>query len=123
MKHALRYYEFLSVQPTIFGTEEQDIFRISASNSGISVTVYQQGNTKRNKASYQRRFYPGETKKIFIRGLGGNDRFIVDQGVSSYIKLYLEGGEGNDEYSVQGKIKTRIDDVNKSTSKPVLAQK
>jgi hypothetical protein len=121
MKHAIRYYEFLSAQPTIFGTEEQDVFRISSTNSGISINVRQPGSNKKDKVTYQRKFYPRETKKIFIRGLGGNDRFIVDQTVSSSIKLYLEGGDGNDEYSVKGKIKTRIDDTNKASTKAALA--
>ena len=123
MKHAMRYYEFLSAQPMITGTDEPDIFTITSNDSALFVVVRRAGSSKNKKAIYQRKFNPSETKRISIIGLGGNDSFIVDQNVTSSIKLYLKGGEGNDEYSVHGKIKTRIDDLDQSTSKSVLAHK
>ena len=123
MKHAVRYYQFLAAQTTILGTEEQDIFDISANKSGLMITVRQPGNRQKKKVIYQRKFDASETKKISIHGFGGDDRFIIDQNVSSSIKLYLQGGDGNDEYIVNGKIKARIDDIKKSTPRHVLAQK
>lgn len=56
-------------------------------------------------------------------GLDGNDHFSIDENVSSSIKLQLKGGEGNDVYNVQGKIKTVIEDDNKTTVKVALVQK
>ena len=123
MKHAIRYYEFLATQITLLGTEEHDIFDISANNPGLTITVRQPGNRQNDKIIYRRKFHPSETKKISIRGLGGNDRFIIHPNVSSSIRLYLQGGDGNDEYSVNGKIKTRIDDIKKSTPRAVFVQK
>ena len=100
-----------------------DIFDISANNPGLTITVRQPGNRQNDKIIYRRKFHPSETKKISIRGLGGNDRFIIHPNVSSSIRLYLQGGDGNDEYSVNGKIKTRIDDIKKSTPRAVFVQK
>jgi hypothetical protein len=72
---------------------------------------------------YHRKFHPQETKRIFIKGFGGNDQFTVDQNVSSSIRLYLDGGNGTDVYSLKGKIKTRIEESNKTAARPTLAQK
>lgn len=49
-------------------------------------------------------------------GLGGNDHFIVNEKVSSSIKLALKGGEGNDSYSLKGKIITTVEDDEKSNN-------
>jgi hypothetical protein len=123
MKYGMRYYDFLAIHPTISGSNEHEIFRISSDSSGISVTIQQISNNKNNKIVYKRKFNTWETKKISIKGFGGDDQFNVDQNVSSPIKLYLEGGDGNDLYTVSGKIKTKIEDRHKTSGKSVLAQK
>ena len=120
MKYAMNYYHFLARHPVIFGTDDQELIRISSCDSGICVTV--QGN-KNNQIIYSRKFNPRETKRIFVKGQDGNDQFIVDENVSSSIKLYLEGGDGNDLYSVKGNIKTKIEDDNKVSGKSVLVHK
>lgn len=122
MKHAMDYYVFLASHPVISGTDENETFRISSNDSGISVTVYHKEPGNKNKITYQRSFRHGETKKISIRGLGGNDQFNVDKDVLSSIKLYLEGGEGKDLYSLGGKIKTRVIDSNRAIARQTLAQ-
>ncbi len=122
MKHAMRYYDVLAIHPVVDGTDENETFRISSDSSGISVSIYEMDENKKSTTVYHRKFIPRDTKKISMRGFGGNDQFNVDSDVSSSIKLYLEGGDGDDRYFVAGKIKARIFDSKKATAKSALAQ-
>ena len=120
MKHGMRYYKFLTSHTVIEGSDEIEFFRISSDGKNICVSV--QEKSPGQKTIYQRTFNPDETKKISIRGLGGDDQFLVTEDVSSLIRLNLEGGDGKDAYHVNGKIRTRIDDRDKP-GKFVLARK
>jgi hypothetical protein len=122
MKQGMRYYRFLAATPFIIGCEQQDFVTIDSEERGILVTISRKNGDDKNAIVYRRKFNPHHTKKIFIRGLSGNDHFKIDEKVSSRIKLQLEGGEGNDVYTVRGRIKTRIGDTD-STTRIVFARK
>jgi hypothetical protein len=121
VEHAMKYYNFLATHPYIVGTDEQEFFKVDAEGDKLSITVSRDGTGNKDQVIYQRTFDQSDTKKIFIIGLGGNDHFDIDEKVSSKIKLQLEGGEGNDIYSVKGKIKTKIED-DKTKSKTALVK-
>lgn len=124
MKHAMNYYEFLATRPIITGTDNNEWFTITKEGKGICVTVRRRAARQENDIVYQRIFNPRDTKQIRMEGLGGNDNFEVDENVSSPIKLYLEGGDGEDHYSVKGKIRARTDQDKKTTgTKSGLASK
>jgi hypothetical protein len=120
MKNAMKYYRFLAANPVIVGTDGQESFRITSEGKNISVTIL--NRSKNTEILYRRKFYRRETNKISIMGLAGNDLFSIDEKVSSPIRLNLDGGEGNDVYTLKGKIRYKIGD-NDSTVKTVLAQK
>ena len=123
LEHAMKYYRFLATNAYIIGSDQQEIFTIRKEGENISVTTERNSAKGKSEVIFQRIFKQHETKKIFILGLDGNDHFDIEENVSSSIRLRLQGGDGNDVYSVKGKIKTRIEDDNKSTGKIVLAKK
>lgn len=122
LKHAMRYYKHLAVNPFIIGTEERDLFTIKSEGRHVSVSVSRNAPDKKNSIIYQRKFNPRHTKTICIMGLGADDEFQIEESVSSSIKLQLQGGAGDDEYHVKGKIKTRVEDT-VASGKRALAQK
>ena len=121
LEHALNYYRFLATKAYIIGTNEEEVFKIGKDGEDITVTAMRSNSEDKNQVFYQRKFRQKDTKQIFILGLDGNDRFDIDEAVSSSIKLVLQGGKGNDIYSVKGNIKTRIEDENGATDKTALA--
>jgi hypothetical protein len=118
--HAMRYYKFLAGNVYVLGTDEGEYFKVTAEGDRISVTAFSKKSGSKENITYQRTFNENDTRKIFIIGLGGKDHFEVDEKVSSSITLQLEGGKGDDVYSVRGKIRTKIEDKS-IDSKKVLA--
>jgi len=122
-EHAIKYYRFLARNAFIIGSDKEEFFTIKNEGENISVTGYRNKSTNKDQIIYQRIFNQKHTRKIFIMGLDGNDHFDIKDNVSSSIKLQLEGGDGDDVYIVNGKIKTRIEDDNKATGKLTTTQK
>ena len=118
-KQAMKYYNFLARGVTVTGSNEADYFHIQNDNGGIKLSVYNKnkdGDT--TSLNYQRTFTHKETKELFIYGLNGNDKFVVDDNVSSRIKLRIVGGKGNDSFYLGGNIKKTLYDL--STEKNVI---
>jgi hypothetical protein len=123
LEHAISYYQFLATKAYVIGTDDEEFFKIGKDGDDITVTATRNNSKDKDKIFYQRKFKQKDTKQIFILGLDGNDHFEIDDTVSSSIKLVLQGGKGNDVYSVKGNIKTRIDDENYGINKTALAIK
>jgi hypothetical protein len=123
MEHAMRYYRFLAAHPMVRGTDENELVSIAADGSNLSITIFELGVGKKDRVVYHRKFTPKETKRITILAFGGNDQFEIDKNVRSRIRIFLEGGDGQDVYNVKGQIKTRISDEQQIPGKSVLAHK
>ena len=117
----MKYYRFLATNAFIIGTDDQEFFTIKKEGDNITVIGSATNSADKDQVIYQRTFTRKDTRKIFIKGLGGNDHFDIDENVSSSIILQLEGGDGDDLYNVKGDIKTRIEDHNNAGSKTSLA--
>lgn len=105
-KHAMKYYAFLASNPVVNGTDENEFFSVQMSGSGVAVTV--KGSQESKRILYNRVFTADETKIISLRGFAGNDQFVISQNVSSSIRVLVEGGDGNDEYKIQGKVRAKV---------------
>ncbi|MGZ5134872.1 MAG: hypothetical protein ACXWCG_06970 [Flavitalea sp.] len=123
MKYAMRYYRFLATHPIVRGTDGEELIWIGSDENNISITIFEHGVKDNERIIYHRKFTAKETRRITIMGLGGNDQFELDKNASSHIRIFLEGGEGQDVYHVKGNIKTKINDEQKTIDKPVLAHK
>jgi hypothetical protein len=104
---AMRYYRFLSRYVTVLGSDEAERFHITGNKDSLTVSVYPV-KEQQSKAIYQRTFYPEETHKIYLIGLAGDDKVIVDETVSTRIKLEVDGGKGEDVIDIKGKLKHKI---------------
>ncbi|MEO6329351.1 MAG: metallophosphoesterase [Ginsengibacter sp.] len=111
-KEALKYYSFLSKNVDVVGSNEVEYFRVKQAGEGVQVIVH--GQTKASDSGfvmYNRVFNKRQTGEIRLYGLNGNDRFDVDDDVTSKIRLRIIGGKGNDTFNIKGNIKNSIYDL------------
>ena len=57
---------------------------------------------------YQRAFIPRVTKKITLHGLGGKDNFVIDESVSSPIRLFIYANKNESHFDLNGKVRHRL---------------
>jgi hypothetical protein len=101
------YYTFLSKVVVVTGSNDEEVFTVSMNSGKLHVRVT---NASGTRTIYQRSFDADDTKQIELIGLKGNDRFIVEDNVTTKINLVLDGGDGKDYYEVKGRIKNKIID-------------
>jgi hypothetical protein len=116
LENAMKYYEFISGNVTVFGTEEKELFTVSG-NKKIIVTVYRSGKKQASEKIYERSFDPDETGFVYLEGLGGDDEFLIDKTASSRIKIKIRGGKGRDVYDLKGQIKSKVYDFARENNK------
>ncbi len=104
----LKYYRFLSTDVMINGTDEEEIFRLSQKAGKLTVSVWAQKNGSEGRKLYERNFTGNQTRNLTLTGLGGKDQFIIEEGVESRIFVRISGGDGSDNYILNGKIRTTI---------------
>jgi hypothetical protein len=114
-KEALKYYNFLSKDVNIIGSNKKEYFKVSGVGDDLQVKVF-----KRTKASdsatliYNRIFDHKNTREVRLYGLAGNDVFEVDDQAKAGIRLRLIGGRGNDTFNVRGSVHNDIYDLKDS---------
>lgn len=115
---ALTFYRFLSKVVTIPGTGKSEFFHIKNHPQGLQVTVYKMKDGNDTTAVlYQRVFQDDVTKEIRLFGLNGDDKFEIDENVSSRIKLRIIGGKGDDTFDLKGKVKNYVYDLSTEDNK------
>ncbi|MGK2860570.1 MAG: BamA/TamA family outer membrane protein, partial [Chitinophagaceae bacterium] len=113
---SLKYYKFLAKEVDILGSNENEKFSITNFNDSLKLTVYSyRKNADTNFVIYQRIFDQRETQEIRLYGFNGEDRFEVDSGMTSSIRVRMIGGRGNDSFFIKSRLKTFVyDNVNDS---------
>ncbi|NTS39730.1 hypothetical protein HRG84_02330 [Flavisolibacter sp. BT320] len=110
-KQAMKYYRSLARTVQVEGSSEREWFALTPAEKGFRLQIYQlQPGGERGAKLYDRTFVRSETFKLTLNGLGGNDRFTIDEAVRTRIRLYLNGGEGDDRYELGGDIRTAVFD-------------
>ncbi len=118
-KNVMKYYNFLARGVTVTGSNEAEYYHLQNDNGRVKLSVYDKGKDgDTSDIVYQRSFTRKETKELVIYGLNGNDKFVVDDDISSRIKVRIVGGKGNDTFDLKGNIKKTLYDL--STEKNVL---
>ena len=111
--YAKQYYNFLSKQVDVIGSEKSEYFNIQTSGDSTNVSVYRmKDGVKENDPFYNRTFYPGKTKIIYVYGIDGNDVFKIDGDNSIQIKII--GGADRDSIIQTGKGKVFVFDDKKN---------
>jgi hypothetical protein len=113
-QESLKYYKFLSKEVDILGSNENEKFTITAVNDSVMLTVFSYRKTAdTNFVMYKRVFDQRLTKEIRLYGFNGEDKFEVDSGMHSSIRIRMIGGRGKDSFFIKGRLKTFVyDNVN-----------
>ncbi|MET0394810.1 MAG: BamA/TamA family outer membrane protein, partial [Chitinophagaceae bacterium] len=109
---ALRYYRFISKEVEVLGSNDNEFFRVTdGGGDSIKLTVYSyRKHADTNFVMYQRVFDPKITKEIRMYGFNGADRFQIDSGLHSSIRIRMIGGRGNDSFAVKSPLRTIVYD-------------
>lgn len=111
------YYDFISEQVNVLGSNQQEYFKITEAGKGFRIKVFKR--TKQSDSAslmYDRMFTPNETDEVHLYGFNGNDIFDVDEGVHSKVRLRIIGGKGHDTFDVRGRLRNFIYDVSYDTN-------
>ncbi|MDZ7659019.1 BamA/TamA family outer membrane protein [Fodinibius sp.] len=97
-KFAERYYEILSDEVNVFGSDKDELFLVDRKENGqTEISVFNLNNEGEKESQiYSRLFLPGETEEIRLYGFGGDDRFEISGKNSKEITVRIIGGEGVD---------------------------
>ena len=96
------YYSYLSTLQTIVGTDYDDLFEITRLPDGKTlVRSFTTINGIKSDTLIDRTFSRTDTKEIWIYGLNGNDRFIVNGEGDDLIFLRIIGGRDKDSFSLK----------------------
>ena len=112
LPNAMKYYRFISNTVDISGTDEEELFEIKKQEKDIVISIYRlTKDEKSDKKIYERIFKSEETRFINLNGLGGNDRFFIEEDLSSDIKIKINGGDGKNVYDLnKGNLKVIVYD-------------
>lgn len=95
---ALDYYDFLSKEVNVTGSNKKEFFDIERlNNDETRVRIYKSNKEGlKNKLLYDRTFLHRDTRELRLYGLKGSDVFSVRGDVSKSLKVRIIGGPGKD---------------------------
>ena len=105
----LKYYDFLSEEVNIVGSNKQELFTITKMpERKVQVTVHKiDKNNNISSKIYDRVFDEKVTRQLMIYGLEGRDSFVVRGGPTT-IKMRLIGGPGDDHFNNESNRGKRV---------------
>jgi hypothetical protein len=102
-KYAKQYYSYLSKTVTVLGSEKKELIELNVlPDEKIGVDIFKinkEGNII-DTPYYSRRFSTGETKELFIYGLGKKDILKVQGEKKSKIKIHVIDPQNKDSIIV-----------------------
>ncbi len=104
------YYDFISRKVNVLGGNQDELFRLRGTDSGVLVQVYTKGS-RGSELKYARSFDPSVTQELRLYGFNGADYFDVDKSVRSRIRLKVVGGLGADTFDMRGRIRNQLYDL------------
>lgn len=111
---AMKYYEFLSREVKVVGTNEREVFDVTAKGDSLQVKVFKRKKENQRDTTvlmYQRYFDANTTKEIHLYGLNNDDEFKIDPNAQSKILVRMIGGKGSDTFHIQGNVPNRLYDL------------
>lgn len=110
MEKGMKYYRFLAADVKIYGSDEEEYFHVTGDEHTTTVTVFEYKDGKPARQLYKRSMRKRETHFITLRGLKGDDHFVVDEKAVAGIRLTIEGEDGRDSYDINSSKKLKIID-------------
>ena len=100
-----KFYLALAHEPVVGGTAQAEHFVVRRWVDSVRVAVFAP-DLGRDSLRFQRTFFAGETSRITLEGLGGDDVFQLETpapaGRAGRIRLVLVGGAGTDRATCTG---------------------
>jgi len=90
------YYPNLTTVVDIVGTNKKDEFHLTTDSEG-NLIITQQHN---GRTYFERLIESADIEKVYLFGFAGNDKFNFDLKKTINTKVYIVGGEGNDEIEI-----------------------
>ncbi|MEG9327339.1 metallophosphatase [Salinimicrobium catena] len=106
------YLEYLQEFQTITGTDEDDHFRITRKENGVTEVVIQ----KEDKEIFSKTYSSEETDEIWLYGLDGDDEFVLEGEADDLIELKIIGGYEEDTYHFRNPRKAKLYDYKSNES-------
>lgn len=100
------YYEVLNRHQVVLGTNEDDDFLITRKPDGVT-------NIKmsvEDSLVFDHDYKKGVTNEIWMYGLDGEDRFMIEGEGTNLIRLKILGGENNDIYDFKNSRRAKVYD-------------
>lgn len=121
-KAAMKYYNFLSKQVNVVGSNKKEYFKVESVGKNMQVRVYKKtDNTDSASLMYSRIFEPSVTEEVHLYGLNGDDVFEIDRNAKSKIKVRIIGGRGEDTFDIKGNVSNNLYDL--TTEKNYISNK
>jgi len=106
------YYRYISRKVTVTGSNEPEYFHLTNDRGNLKLSVYKKDEkSDSSHLMFSRSFDPKVTKELRLFSLNGDDKFEIDDDVSSPIRLRLIGGKGNDTFNLKGNVKNFLYDL------------
>ncbi len=91
------YYSYLSTLQTIIGTDYDDLFEITRQQDGkTNVRSFTTINGVKSDTLINRNYSYDDTKELWIYGLGGKDKFVVNGTGDNLVYTRIIGGQDED---------------------------
>jgi hypothetical protein len=106
--YAREYYEFLSKEVSIVGSNEKEWFnveRLSDDKTKVTVWDLKQKSDKPDYKMYERTFNNDITNAVQLFGLDDDDIFTIEGDVKKSIKVRIIGGFGDDQVKDNSKVR------------------
>ncbi|MHA6278869.1 metallophosphatase [Salinimicrobium sp. CAU 1759] len=115
MKIARDYYEHMLEFTVITGTDEDEDFKITRRENGLTeIAQFSEG-----EEIFRHTYSSEETGEIWIYGMDGEDRFTVSGKGENPVRLRILGGPGKDIYDFQNKRNVKLYDFRSSENEIV----
>lgn len=110
------YYTYLSYLQTIVGTDYEDLFEVTRLPNGkTNVKSFNVIDGVKSDTLIDRTFSSKDTKELWIYGLSGSDKFVVEGNEKDLIFLRLIGGHDNDVYDLDHGRRVKVYDFEKKS--------
>ncbi|WP_209319645.1 BamA/TamA family outer membrane protein [Ancylomarina longa] len=100
---AIQFYDFLSKQVDVVGTNAKEVFDAEWNEKGdLHVTIHRLSKKDhRKELLFDRTFVKEETKEVRLYGLKGKDKFNLIGKRNKGVKLRVIGGKGKDKVHIE----------------------
>ncbi len=111
MKEGIRYYEFISKEVNILGSNKKELFKITGQDNKMRVQVYKRNKQSDSASLMYDRVFDKTTDEVRLYGMNDDDIFEVENSTPRLVKIRIIGGRGKDTFNIDGRAKSYVYDL------------